>query len=71
MSFYQFSTKTDLISASLISSKYEQATDGLELKLEWVGYSIFKSFVTRSEAEDSAVARRGERDKVTDGLELE
>ncbi len=35
------------------------------------GYSIFKSLVTRSEAEGSAVARRGERDKVTDGLELE
>ena len=37
----------------------------------YTNYSIFKSFVTRSEAEDSAVARRGERDKVTDGLELE
>ena len=34
-------------------------------------YSIFKSFVTRSLAEDSAIARRGEGDNVTDDLELE
>jgi hypothetical protein len=30
-----------------------------------------KSFVTRSGIADSAVARQGERDKVTDDLELE
>ncbi len=35
------------------------------------GNSIFKSFVTRSGSADSAVARQGERDKVTDDLELE
>ena len=37
----------------------------------WTGDSISKSFVTRSYASDSAVARRGEGDNVTDGLESE
>ncbi|GHU26899.1 hypothetical protein AGMMS50256_05330 [Betaproteobacteria bacterium] len=34
-------------------------------------YSISKSFVTRRRAADSAVARQGEVDKVTDDLEME
>ena len=34
-------------------------------------YSISKSFVTQSYAEDSAVARGSECDKVTNGLEME
>ena len=36
-----------------------------------VSDSISKSFVTRRRAADSAVARQGEVDKVTDGLEME
>ena len=34
-------------------------------------YSISKSFVTRRRAADSAIARQGEVDKVTDDLEME
>ena len=34
-------------------------------------YSIYKSLVTRRRAADSAVARQGEVDKVTDDLEME
>jgi len=36
-----------------------------------VSDSIYKSFVTRRRAADSAVARQGEVDKVTDDLEME
>ena len=37
----------------------------------YIANSMFKSFVTRSYASDSAIARRGEGDNVTDDLELE
>jgi hypothetical protein len=44
---------------------------GFPLVKGMTAYSISKSFVTRRQAADSAMARQGEVDKVTDDFEME
>ena len=54
-----------------IATKQGQVFSRRFLVLFCDSYSISRSFVARNRAEDSANARRGESDKVTDGLGLE